>query len=38
MDIKAQMLNDEPEEMKYLKEFYLRRPDLMHLVPDEFLN
>lgn len=38
MDIKAQLLNDEPEEMMYLKDFYLRRPDLMHLVPDEFLN
>lgn len=38
MDTKAQLLNDEPEEMMYLKDFYLRRPDLMHLVPDEFLN
>ena len=38
MDIKAKLLNDEPEEMSYLKEYYLRRPDLMHLIPAEFLN
>lgn len=33
MHIKAQLLNDEPAEMQYLKEYYLRRPDLMHLIP-----
>lgn len=39
MDIKAQMLNDDTEENKFLREYYLRRPDLMHLIPDsEFLN
>jgi len=32
------MLNDDTEEMKYLREFYLKRPDLMHLVPEEFLQ
>lgn len=36
---KAALLNDDTEEMKFLREFYLRRPDLMHLLPnEEFLN
>jgi len=39
MDTKAALLNDDTEEMKFLREYYLRRPDLMHLVPqNDFLN
>lgn len=38
VETKAALLNDETEEMLYIKEYYLRRPDLMHLVPDEFLH
>jgi hypothetical protein len=40
MNTKAMMLNDELEtvEIKYLKEYYLKRADLKHLVKEEFLN
>lgn len=32
------ILDNDPEEMEHQMQYYLRRPDLMHLVPDEFLN
>lgn len=39
MDTKAALLNDDTEEMKFLRQFYLKRPDLMHLIPDnQFLK